>query len=84
MHDFWKLISLFIGLGAFLITGVILLVQGESLQVAIVKAVVAFIALSVVQNMLGGILVAVTDSRQTQDNRTSLDREAAKPVQNQG
>jgi hypothetical protein len=84
MHDFWKLISLFLGLGAFMLTGVILLIQGESLQVAVIKAIVAFVALFVVQNLLGGILVAVTDSHQSQEQNASLDHDKAHPVQNQG
>lgn len=84
MRDFWRLISLFLGLGAFLITGIILLMEGESFHVAIVKAVLAFVSLFVVQNMLGEILVAAADSHQSGLQKTPSPQDNSKVVQNQG
>ena len=62
MQGFWRLISILICLSGFLIAGGVSLVRGESFFIAVVKAVLAFTALHVVENVLGGILVAVTGS----------------------
>ena len=62
MQGFWQLFSILISLLGFAITGALLLVRGDSLALAAVKAVAAFVALYIVQRMLGGILIAVAGS----------------------
>jgi hypothetical protein len=59
MQDFWRLTNLLIALVGFVITGGVLLSKGESIPMVIVKSVLAFAVLYVVQNYLGEILSSV-------------------------
>lgn len=60
MQGFWKLTSIIISLTGFLITGGYLLYIGEELPGVIIRSVSVFAILFIVQNVLGGILSAVT------------------------
>jgi len=60
MQDFWRLTSVLIGLTGFSITGYLLLTKGENLLNTVVKAVLVFAVIYVVQNFLGEMLFSVT------------------------
>lgn len=60
MQDFWRLTSVLIALAGFAVTGGWLFMRGESIPLTIVKAVLAFAALYMVQGYLGGILMSAT------------------------
>jgi membrane protein implicated in regulation of membrane protease activity len=62
MQEFWQLVSLLVCLAGFLITGGFLLLRGDSLLVAVIRAVISFAVLYVVQKVLGAILTGVTGS----------------------
>jgi hypothetical protein len=60
MQDFWRLTSVLIGLTGFSITGYLLLTKGENLLNTVVKAVLVFAVIYVIQNFLGEMLFSVT------------------------
>ena len=60
MQDFWRLTSVLIGLTGFSITGYLLLTKGENLLNTVVKAVLVFAVMYIVQNFLGEMLFSVT------------------------
>ncbi|MCX6375186.1 MAG: hypothetical protein NTU88_03965 [Armatimonadetes bacterium] len=60
MQDFWRLTSVLIGLTGFTITGYLLLSKGENLLNTVVKAVLVFAVIYIVQNFLGEMLFSVT------------------------
>lgn len=60
MQDFWRLTSVLIGLTGFSITGYLLLTKGENLLNTVVKAVLVFAVIYIVQNFLGEMLFSVT------------------------
>jgi len=64
----WKMISLFLSLGAFLSVGINEILGGEELVWAVGKAVAAFFASWIVLGTLGNVLLAV------------LNRQEAEPV----
>lgn len=59
MNDLWRLISILLSLTGFAVTGGVLLVQGESLPVLIVKAILVFVVLYAAQSLMGAIYAAV-------------------------
>lgn len=75
MQDFWRLTSVLIGLTGFSITGYLLLTKGENLLNTVVKAVLVFAVIYVVQNFLGEMLFSVTGAAP----RTVVKSEPKKP-----
>ena len=67
MKGFWQLISLMISLGGFLVVAGVLLVRGEPLWSAAVRAVLVFVALWVVQGVLGALLSLAANSQTTDE-----------------
>jgi|GEM_PF-2822495 len=57
MAEFWRLVTIMICLVGFLATGCVLLARGETLFLAVLRAVSVFVGLFVVQKLLGAILV---------------------------
>ena len=62
----WKMMSLFLALGAFLGVGINELLGGEDLVWAVGKAVGAFFACWIVLGTLGNALTAVLNRQETQ------------------
>ena len=60
----WKLISLFLALGAFLAVGVICLMAGEDLVWAVGKAVASFFGCWFVFGFLGNVLLSVLERQE--------------------
>ena len=82
MAEFWQLISIFVCLTGFLIAGGLLLIRGEPLSGAIARGVVVAVVLYVIQRVLGGILVAVTDSDSAVTVKPTADGEDPKALRN--
>ena len=55
----WKLISLFLALGTFLVVGIYNISSGEDLMWAVLKSGGAFLILWIVLGQLGNMLLAV-------------------------
>jgi hypothetical protein len=62
----WKMISLFLALGAFVGVAINEIVGGEDLVWAVGKAVGAFFACWIVLGTLGNVLTAVLNRQETQ------------------
>lgn len=56
MKEFWQFVSILISLAGFLVVAGILLVRGECLLTAAIKAVFVFVALWVAQSVLRALL----------------------------
>lgn len=66
MNKFWSLVSIYISLTGFFITGTILLIKGEDLFFAVAKSIVAFIVLHTIQNFFG-VMIAAAAASETPD-----------------
>lgn len=62
MQGFWRLISIFISLIGFAIAGVVPLVKGDPFEIAVFKAICAFVVLYTLQSALGAVLFAAVNS----------------------
>ncbi|MCX8052928.1 MAG: hypothetical protein N3B12_03900 [Armatimonadetes bacterium] len=62
----WKMMSLFLALGAFLGVGINEIVAGEELVWAVGKAVAAFFGSWIVLGMLGNALMAVLNRQEVE------------------
>ena len=84
MQGFWQLFSILISLLGFIITGALLLVRGDSLAFAAVKAIAAFVALYIAQRMLGGILIAVAGSGLRIPSKSAVKTQENEAAENSG
>lgn len=67
----WKVISLILGLGAFLTVGTMALMNGEELIWAVGKAVIGFFVCWIVFGYLGGMLLAISGRSNSENNSNS-------------
>jgi hypothetical protein len=68
MKDFWQLLSILTSLAGFLIVAGVLLVRGEDILIAAIRAVLVFAALWAVQNILRGLLSLTAGATATTDH----------------
>jgi hypothetical protein len=68
----WKVISLFLALGSFLVVGVMTLMIGEELIWVVGKAIVAFVVCWIIFGYLGGMLLVVAEKHTENPGGTNI------------
>lgn len=63
MDDFFKILSLIISVAGFVIVTGLLLWKGESLLIAVIKGIVAFLLLKMMQGVIGSISKFAAEQR---------------------
>ncbi|MDO8683925.1 MAG: hypothetical protein Q7N50_10645, partial [Armatimonadota bacterium] len=81
MQDFWRLMSILVCLSGFAVTGGLLLYRGESLTLAIIKAIGAFVGLYVVFKTLGDILMSATGFEPRSSKKKESTEETPAPAE---
>lgn len=83
-RPFWQMVSLFVALIGFLVTGAVLLMRGEILLMAVVKSLGVFVGLSMFLKLLGALWVAILgfELKEPEPSEDGANTASPEPAQN--